>query len=155
MPDSILLPPLTPTRCSIPLLQATYKVLRTLARISTTDNRPQAEQLDAIFRNGIVRGFTFAGENARIAEELMRQICALVADMGVYAVRHLGDLVQIFGTVLGDPLVVLVQGYQYFKGRDGGGEEGSGDGRVGRKYRQSGWEIGWTVCPRMSPIHLI
>ena len=109
IPDLILLPPLTPTRYSIPLLQVTYKVLRTLARISTTNNRPQAEQLDAIFRNGIVRGFTFAGENARIAEELMRQICALVADMGVYAVRHLGDLVQIFGTVLGDPFVGLAQ----------------------------------------------
>jgi len=109
MPDLLLLPPLTPTRCSIPLLQATYKVLRTLSRISTKDNRPRAEQLDAIFRNGIVRGFTFAGENARIAEELMRQISALVVNMGVYAVRHLGDLVQIFGTVLGDPFVVLAQ----------------------------------------------
>lgn len=110
MPDLLLLPPLTPTRCSIPLLQATYKVLRTLARVSTKDNGPRAEQLDAIFRNGIVRGFTFAGENARIAEELMRQISALVVDMGVYAVRHLGDLVQIFGTVLGDPFVALAQG---------------------------------------------
>lgn len=40
----------------------------------------------------------------------MRQISALVVDMGVYAVRHLGDLVQIFGTVLGDPFVALAQG---------------------------------------------
>jgi hypothetical protein len=68
------------------------------------------EQLDAIFYIGIVRGFTFAGENARIAGELMRQISALVMDMKVYAVRHLGDLVRIFGTVLGDPFVGVAQG---------------------------------------------
>ncbi|KAG0636100.1 hypothetical protein HOY80DRAFT_979277 [Tuber brumale] len=110
VPDLLLLPPLTPTRYSIPLLRATYKVLRTLAQTSATDNRPRAEQLDAIFYSGIVRGFTFAGENARIAEELMRQISALVMDMKVYAVRHLGDMVQIFGTVLGDPFVGFAQG---------------------------------------------
>ncbi|CUS07232.1 unnamed protein product [Tuber aestivum] len=110
MPDLLLLPPLTPTRYSVPLLRATYQVLRTLARISTTDNRPRAEQLDAIFRNGIVRGFTFAGENTQIAEELMRQISALAVEMRVYAARHLGNLVQIFGTILGDPFVGLARG---------------------------------------------
>ncbi|RPA98065.1 hypothetical protein L873DRAFT_1836106 [Choiromyces venosus 120613-1] len=110
VPDLLLLPPLTPTRYSIPLLQATYAVLRTLTRISTSDTRHRAEQLDVIFRSGIIRGFTFAGENARVAEELMRQISALVIDMGVYAVRHLGDLVQVFGTVLGDPFVGLARG---------------------------------------------
>ncbi|PWW79332.1 hypothetical protein C7212DRAFT_272875 [Tuber magnatum] len=110
MPDLLLLPPLTPTRYSIPLLRATYQVLITLAQISTPDNRLRTEQLDAIFRNGIVRGFTFAGENARVAEELMRQISTLVVDMRVYAVRHLGNLVQIFGTVLGDPFIGLAQG---------------------------------------------
>jgi len=87
------------------------QVLGTLTRTSTADtgNRPRAEQLDAMLRNGVVRGFAFVGGGARIAEELMRQISALVADMGVYAVRHLGDLVQIFGTALGDPFVVLAQ----------------------------------------------
>ncbi|KAG0125107.1 hypothetical protein HOY82DRAFT_581586 [Tuber indicum] len=110
VPDLLLLPPLTPTRYSVPLLRATYGVLRTLAQTSATDNRPRVEQLDAIFYNGIVRGFTFAGENARIAGELMRQISALAMDMKVYAVRHLGDLVQIFGTVLGDPFVGVAQG---------------------------------------------
>lgn len=106
MPYLLFLPSLTPEEESIPLLNTTYDTVLalTMARYRTTKtNPPKVRNLDAIFRYGILKGYTHAGEKVRIAELLMKKSTDLVNAMGIYCVKHLKDLLPIISTILTAP----------------------------------------------------
>ncbi|KAL8789288.1 MAG: hypothetical protein Q9213_001211 [Squamulea squamosa] len=106
MPYLLFLPSLTPEEESIPLLNATYDTLLslTLVRYATPESRPwKNKTLDAVFRYGILKGYTHAGEKVRIAEVLMKKSTNLVNAMGIYSVKHLKDLLPIISTTLTAP----------------------------------------------------
>ncbi|KAL8657980.1 MAG: hypothetical protein Q9226_001390 [Calogaya cf. arnoldii] len=106
MPYLLFLPSLTPEEESIPLLNATYDTLLslTLTRFSTPASTPlKVRTLDAIFRYGVLKGYTHAGEKVRIAELLMKKSTDFVNAMGVYCVKHLKDLLPVIMTILTAP----------------------------------------------------
>ncbi|KAL8667750.1 MAG: hypothetical protein Q9168_007200 [Polycauliona sp. 1 TL-2023] len=112
MPYLLFLPSLTEEEESIPLLDATYDTLLSLTVTryptpspspSTTNKREKTKTLDTILRYGILKGYTHAGENPRIAEMLMRKTSDLVDALGIYSVRHLKDLLPIISTILTAP----------------------------------------------------
>ncbi|KAL8850638.1 MAG: hypothetical protein Q9221_004424 [Calogaya cf. arnoldii] len=106
MPCLLFLPSLTPEEESIPLLNATYDTLLalTLTRYQTAGTNPlKVKTLDGIFRYGILKGYTHAGEKVRIAELLMKKSTDFVNAMGIYCVKHLKDLLPIIIAILTAP----------------------------------------------------
>ncbi|KAL8764706.1 MAG: hypothetical protein Q9209_007917 [Squamulea sp. 1 TL-2023] len=103
MPYLLFLPSLTPEEESIPILNATYDTLLSLTSVQygIPQSRPsKIKTLDAIFRYGILKGYTHAGEKVRIAEVLLKKSTDLVNAMGIYSVKHLKDLLPIISTTL-------------------------------------------------------
>lgn len=108
LPYTLFLPTLTPEADSVPLLNATYTTLIILTNTrfppSTSSSSPsRIKTLSTIFRYGILKGYTHAGENPRISELLMHKSTDLVNAMGIYSVKHLKDLLPIISTILTAP----------------------------------------------------
>ncbi|KAL8633794.1 hypothetical protein Q9189_000530 [Teloschistes chrysophthalmus] len=109
VPHLLYLPTLTPEEESLPLLDATYDTLiaLTLARFPGRESgAAKIKALDGIFRYGIVKGHAHAGENVRIAELLMKKSADLVGAMGIYAVKHLKDLLPMVSVTLTAPFAL-------------------------------------------------
>ncbi|KAL9600388.1 MAG: hypothetical protein Q9219_003238 [cf. Caloplaca sp. 3 TL-2023] len=106
MPYLLYLPSLTPEDESIPLLDAAYTALIVLSSAhygtsNTTASRIRS--LDAIFRYGILKGHSHAGENVRIASLLLKKSSDLVDAMGIYCVKHLKDIIPLILAALTAP----------------------------------------------------
>jgi hypothetical protein len=110
------LPSLTPERESILLLDPAFDALLVLARkladpAAAADGkegeegsrRESRKLLDRILRGGVFAAFFHAGQHVAIVEVLMRKTSAVVAELGVHAVKHLKDLVPMFYGVLTEP----------------------------------------------------
>lgn len=97
MPCLMHLPSLTPETESLQLLKAAYPALIALACMQFTEKKQQdarCKALDRILRYGVLKGYSHAGENVRIAELLMEQVVDLVIEMGVASVKHLKVCLQ-------------------------------------------------------------
>ena len=91
-PYLLYLPSLTPEEESLLLLDAVYLALLALARARHNEARHQQKKqkaLNSIFRCGILKGYTIAGENVRIATFLIQKMEELIKDMGVASCQHL------------------------------------------------------------------
>ncbi|KAL1902279.1 hypothetical protein Sste5346_001255 [Sporothrix stenoceras] len=118
-PTLLFLPRLTPEKESLQLLGPAYSALLSLAKAagaadkagSTTNNKglpPKAAAtlLDRMLREGIFSGYFHASEHIHITEELVRQAGRIVEAMGVYAVKHLKDLMPMYAAILMDPFAM-------------------------------------------------
>lgn len=107
------LPTLTPEAESIVILNAAFPALVALAMVrhpvAPTDKlgaesvTKRAKALDKLLRQGVLRGFAFAGEHVRIAEVLVAQLAVIVEELGVESVKHLKDVLPLLSNVLGEP----------------------------------------------------
>lgn len=106
IPSLLALPPLTPQLHSIPLLHASYETLLYLSR-SMTVNKPtqkeKAKLLDKVIRDGILNGMRFAGERVYVAQTLMVELSIVIEEMGIWAVRHLKEILQLLADILSNP----------------------------------------------------
>ncbi len=92
MPCLSYLPSLTEEPDSLRILGAAYPVLIHLALVRFPDERKHAARvkaLDRVLRNGIINGYTHAGDHVKIAELLVHQTTRLINEMGTEFVRHL------------------------------------------------------------------
>ena len=92
MPCLSYLPSLTEESDSLRILGAAYPVLIHLALVRFPDERKHAARvkaLDRVLRNGIMNGYTHAGDHVKIAELLIHQTTRLVNEMNIEFVRHL------------------------------------------------------------------
>ncbi|MCJ1463434.1 hypothetical protein MMC07_002041 [Pseudocyphellaria aurata] len=93
MPGLLHLPSLTPEHESRVILEATYGTLLVLNRRLFSGAKHRARRLralDAVMRDGILRGYAHAGDgHVRIAELLVRKMTDLVHEMGVDSAKHL------------------------------------------------------------------
>ncbi|KAH0612360.1 uncharacterized protein H6S33_010412 [Morchella sextelata] len=106
LPCVLSLPPLTPTAVSVPLLTAGYDALVALARVMGAGKaRERARLLGVLLRRGVLAGMRYAGEVVAVAEVLVGVVGVLVGEMGVWCVRHLGEVVGVLVGVLVDPFV--------------------------------------------------
>ncbi|KAI9836640.1 MAG: hypothetical protein M1819_001274 [Sarea resinae] len=98
MPCLAYLPPLTPEADSLPLLAAAYPALISLSRARFASAAQRGEKalfLDAVLRDGFLRGYAHGGDHVRVAEVLLTQLVPLLDELAVYSVRHLHDLVTL------------------------------------------------------------
>ncbi|KAL7267674.1 hypothetical protein RUND412_009727 [Rhizina undulata] len=104
MPCLMYLPPLTPTSQSVPLLNAAYEAIILLARLRAgNQGREKAKFLDAVMREGVIRGIGFADEHVKAAEVIVTWIGPLVKEMGVWGVRYLKTILPIISDILANP----------------------------------------------------
>ena len=92
MPTLLFLPEITPTEESLSLLTSAYSVLSSLGevRYPTKEDRSKKKKfLDRIMRQGVIQGFMYSGDDARIAELLVKEVASLFESMGVHAVKYL------------------------------------------------------------------
>ena len=92
MPILLYLPTLTPEAESLQLLAAVYPALFVLIDATYTgikDQTPRQKALDRVFRYGIMKGYTTAGEHVKIAEFLLQRMKDLVEKMGIDSCKHL------------------------------------------------------------------
>ena len=92
MPCLTYLPTLTEESESLRILGAAYPALIQLALVRFPDDKKHAARikaLDRVLRNGVVKGYTHAGDHVKIAELFVQQITRLVNEMGIEFVRHL------------------------------------------------------------------
>lgn len=107
LPATNFLPPLTPTSHAVPLLRAAYSTLLALARSrEPTIPAQKAKLLDAAIREGVLRGFQFAGDTVKVAEVLCDAVGSIANELGVYTVRHLQSLLPILSDVLANPFAI-------------------------------------------------
>jgi len=91
-PSLMYLPSLTEEADSLKLLSAAYPALIELARArfpGDEHRQSRVKALDRIMRYGILKGYAHAGEHAKIAEMLVRQVTVLVDEMGIDVVKFL------------------------------------------------------------------
>lgn len=69
----------------------------------TATHKDRAKLLDKVLRNGIINGMRFAGENVFVAQTLIQELSGLVEEMGIWAARHLKEVVPLLADVLGSP----------------------------------------------------
>ncbi|CAK7562591.1 MAG: hypothetical protein SEPTF4163_000439 [Sporothrix epigloea] len=120
-PTLHFLPRLTPEKESLQLLAPAYAVLLGLVKAGAVTGALKSEKndiknslplkagltlLDRMLREGIFSGYFYASEHIHIVEELMRQAGRIVEAMGVYAVKHLKDLIPMYAAVLTDPFAM-------------------------------------------------
>lgn len=107
--DSVLpclsyLPPLTPTREAAPLQRAAYKCLRVLAHArEPKDARKRSQLLDAVIREGFLRGQAFAGEHVLLAVVMVEELADVIEAMGIWSVRHLNTVIPALAGILASP----------------------------------------------------
>ena len=92
MPCLMSLPSLTEEAESLQMLKAAYPALISLALVRFPgEKRPAAriKALDKILRNGILKGYAYAGEHVQIAELLVNTMTILVNELGVESIKHL------------------------------------------------------------------
>ena len=92
MPCLTYLPTLTEEPESLRILGAAYPALIQLALVRFPDDEKHAARikaLDRVLRNGVVKGYTHAGDHVKIAELFVQQITRLVNEMGIEFTRHL------------------------------------------------------------------
>ena len=85
------LPSLTSEEDAIPVLEAAYTTLLALAgaRFPANENRAaRIKMLDEVLRQGILRGYAYAGEHVKIAEVLLRRATDVVQAIGIHCVKH-------------------------------------------------------------------
>ncbi|KAK0645589.1 hypothetical protein B0T16DRAFT_411522 [Cercophora newfieldiana] len=117
-PTLSFLPSLTSEADSIQLLVPAFEALRCLASkqllppttsgtSSTTENTPtnsqQIKLLDKLLREGIFSAYLHSKDHIRIVQVLCEQIISILNQMGIYAVKHLKDLIPILSSILSDP----------------------------------------------------
>ncbi|CAK7275122.1 hypothetical protein SEPCBS119000_006518 [Sporothrix epigloea] len=120
-PTLHFLPRLTPEKESLQLLPPAYAALLGLVKAGAAagsiklggghsgknlPQKPGRTLLDRMLREGIYSGYFYASEHIHIVEELMRQTGRIVEAMGVYAVKHLKDLMPIYAAILTDPFAM-------------------------------------------------
>ncbi|CAK7220914.1 hypothetical protein SBRCBS47491_004349 [Sporothrix bragantina] len=119
-PTLHFLPRLTPEKESLQLLAPAYAALLGLAKAAAAAGAskdkgatekglpPKAASslLDRMLREGIYSGYFHASEHIHIVEALVRQAGNIVEAMGIYAVKHLKDLMPIYATILTDPFAM-------------------------------------------------
>ena len=124
MPCLMCLPSLTEEAESLELLKAAYPSLMSLAVVRFPDEKHQTAKvkaLDRILRNGLLKGYTQAGEHVQIGKLLINEIAIVVKELGIDSVKHL--------KVLGERLwagfrLTILEAY----------------------YSLTGWHLGCTVC---------
>lgn len=92
MPYLLYLPTLTPEKESLQLLSAVYPTLIALTNARFAEEKDLASRtkaFDQLFRYGVFKGYTHAGENVRIAEFLVYRTTDLVKEMGIASLKHL------------------------------------------------------------------
>ena len=92
MPCLLYLPSLTEEAESLQMLRAAYPALIALALTRFQDEKDRTARmraLDRILRQGVLKGYAYAGEHVKIAELLVQQIVNLVNEMGIESVKHL------------------------------------------------------------------
>jgi hypothetical protein len=94
----------------VPLLKGAYECLielgtilypRSLERLPRQPLKLSTEEeryWDRLMRNGILMGYAHSGENAEIAEVLIRYMGFVIGKMGIYCVKHLKVLFSSLGT---------------------------------------------------------
>ncbi|OAA68345.1 hypothetical protein SPI_00540 [Niveomyces insectorum RCEF 264] len=132
-PTLLFLPRLTPEKESLQLLEPAYAALLSLAAAAAAapvplsaassagsrrgedatrglhhlPPKPAADLLDKILRDGIYAGYFHASEHIRIVELLVRQAGRVIETMGgVYAVKHLKDLIPMYASIMTDPFAM-------------------------------------------------
>ncbi|KAA8910760.1 hypothetical protein FN846DRAFT_507144 [Sphaerosporella brunnea] len=104
LPCLSYLPPLTPASEAVPLLRAAYACLLALARVrERKDSKKKAKLLDALVREGFLRGLSFAGENVLVVLVLVEALATVVDEMGVWTVRHLQNVLPALTEILASP----------------------------------------------------
>jgi tRNA nucleotidyltransferase (CCA-adding enzyme) len=104
MPCLSYLPSLTPETESLELLRAVYPTLLALLRARFPDAKDKAQKekvLDKIMRQGVLGGYTHAGEYVEIATLLVTKMGDLVDEMGIDSVKHLKVCVYPFLVIYG------------------------------------------------------
>ena len=92
MPCLLCLPSLTEEAESLELLKAAYPSLMSLAFVRFPDEKHKAAKvkaLDKILRNGLLKGYTQAGEHVRTGKLLVNEMAILVRELGIDSVKHL------------------------------------------------------------------
>ena len=92
IPNLLYLPTLTPEGQSLEILTYTYSALIALIRTRFPGESQSTERLrllDRVLREGIIQGYSTAGENVKIAELLMLKLSDLVNEMGIWSAKHL------------------------------------------------------------------
>jgi tRNA nucleotidyltransferase/poly(A) polymerase len=117
MPCLTFLPDVTPESDSIPLLDATYPTLLTLAAtrypqkpLSTSKHnsadlaRVRVKFLDTIIRKGVIYGYTYCSNYPRIISTLFKHLAPILDSLGIESVKHLQYLLPILTETLSHPL---------------------------------------------------
>lgn len=114
MPCLTYLPPLTPEEECIPILSAAYPALLSLADVryagssrETNSSRYKNKFLHKLVRDGIFYGLSHAGENVKVAQVLLDQLCQIVQSLGLESVKHLKNLLSTLSGYLTDPLGIV------------------------------------------------
>lgn len=91
-PCLLYLPSLTEESQSLQILAAAYPALISLAQVQFPDTKNRdlrMKALDRILRQSVLKGYTMAGDNVKIAEFLVNQITVVTDEMGIDFIRHL------------------------------------------------------------------
>lgn len=91
-PSLMFLPSLTEEAESLQMLKAAYSTLVSLALVRFPGEKYQAARfkaLEHILRNGIFKGYAYAGEHVKIAELLVNRMGNIVKELGIESIKHL------------------------------------------------------------------
>ena len=113
MPCVAYLPTITSEEESIPLLDAVYPALLSLAqvRFPRTENptsgpdRQRTKVLDTIIRKGIIYGYTHCGDHPHIVSTLFPHLIPILNALGIETVKHLKYIIPMLTETLSHPLV--------------------------------------------------
>ena len=101
MPCLTFLPTITPEEESIPLLNAVYPTLLTLAKVrypkdpSSSKHTPgstihqRTKFFDSTIRKGIIYGYTYCNNYPHIVSMLLTHLISLLNELGIESVKHL------------------------------------------------------------------
>ncbi|KAK3684389.1 CCA tRNA nucleotidyltransferase, mitochondrial [Vermiconidia calcicola] len=116
-PCLTFLPTITPQEESIPLLDAVYPTLLTLAKVrypkeaapntkhTTADTaRLRIKFLDTIIRKGIIHGYTHCSNYPHIVSTLFTHLVHFLKDLGIESVKHLKYVLPMLTETLSHPL---------------------------------------------------
>ncbi|KAL9124286.1 MAG: hypothetical protein Q9217_006372 [Psora testacea] len=106
IPCLMYLPTLTDEADSILLLDQAYRALIKLACVRFTENGQRTQKvkaLDNIMRYGVLKGYAHAGEHAKIATILVKQIIEMTKEMGIDFVKHLKHVLAILSAIMANP----------------------------------------------------
>ncbi|KAK3353539.1 hypothetical protein B0T25DRAFT_214675 [Lasiosphaeria hispida] len=110
-PTLSYLPTLTPEDESVQLLDPAFEVLLCLADMLETTTASGATNhkmklLDKMLREGVFSAYFHAKVHVHIVELLYRQLALILNQMGIYAVKHLKDLIPMISATLTDPFAL-------------------------------------------------